>query len=278
MSRLDATTAATRIVKEAGSVHQLLSWTPADVARVANLTPNRAYALTAPAELGRRSIEQANQAPIMNRADLVAKYLEPIAAGLDVEKFWVLCLSRKNRLLRLAEATSGTATAALASQGSIQNRYTRIRQFDHRSAQSSERRSRPQLTRRHSHAAAPRGRQSDRRRATRPRHYRTCCPRSAGPRFLLLSLGRNDELTSPRPLHAALAADRRPQSQPARPMRQTPAPAGAVDEGLEPSHPDFLIRTEHQRLHVIRVLITTFRVRIPVQLPILLQQRVDPAV
>ncbi len=30
------------------------------------------------------------------------------------EKFWVLCLNRKNRLLKRVEVTSGTATAALA--------------------------------------------------------------------------------------------------------------------------------------------------------------------
>jgi len=31
-----------------------------------------------------------------------------------VEKFWVLCLNRKNRLMKRIEVTSGTATAALA--------------------------------------------------------------------------------------------------------------------------------------------------------------------
>jgi DNA repair protein RadC len=31
-----------------------------------------------------------------------------------VEKFWVLCLNRKNRLIKCLEITSGTATAALA--------------------------------------------------------------------------------------------------------------------------------------------------------------------
>jgi DNA repair protein RadC len=31
-----------------------------------------------------------------------------------VEKFWVLCLNRKNRLLKQVEITSGTATSSLA--------------------------------------------------------------------------------------------------------------------------------------------------------------------
>jgi len=37
-----------------------------------------------------------------------------LAAGLAVEKFWVLCLNRKNRLLKRVEITSGTATSSLA--------------------------------------------------------------------------------------------------------------------------------------------------------------------
>lgn len=32
----------------------------------------------------------------------------------EIEKFWVLCLNRKNRLIKRVEITSGTATSALA--------------------------------------------------------------------------------------------------------------------------------------------------------------------
>jgi DNA repair protein RadC len=39
--------------------------------------------------------------------------MEPLAAGLTVEKCWVLCLNRRNRLLALHEVSSGTATSAL---------------------------------------------------------------------------------------------------------------------------------------------------------------------
>ena len=53
------------------------------------------------------------QAPILNRPELIAEYLAPIAKGLEVEKFWVLCLNRKNRLKKLVEVTSGTATGSL---------------------------------------------------------------------------------------------------------------------------------------------------------------------
>jgi DNA repair protein RadC len=51
---------------------------------------------------------------MLNRAGLIATHLAPTVAGLQIEKFWVLCLNRKNRLLKQVEITSGTATAALA--------------------------------------------------------------------------------------------------------------------------------------------------------------------
>jgi DNA repair protein RadC len=50
----------------------------------------------------------------LNRPELILSYLTPFARRLAVEKFWVICLNRKNRLIKLVEATSGTATSALA--------------------------------------------------------------------------------------------------------------------------------------------------------------------
>ena len=52
--------------------------------------------------------------PVLNRPELVYAHFRPQAAGLSVEKFWVLCLNRKNRLIRQVELTSGTATSSLA--------------------------------------------------------------------------------------------------------------------------------------------------------------------
>jgi len=58
--------------------------------------------------------QPAGEAPILNRPELIAAHMAPYVRGLEVEKFWVLCLNRKNRLKKLVEVTSGTATAALA--------------------------------------------------------------------------------------------------------------------------------------------------------------------
>jgi DNA repair protein RadC len=58
--------------------------------------------------------QPAGEAPMLNRPELIAAYMTPYIRGLEVEKFWVLCLNRKNRLKKLVEVTSGTATSALA--------------------------------------------------------------------------------------------------------------------------------------------------------------------
>lgn len=65
-------------------------------------------------EISRRMMHPSEAAPVLNRPELVAQFMRPIVASLEVEKFWVACLNRKNRLKKLVEVTSGTATSSLA--------------------------------------------------------------------------------------------------------------------------------------------------------------------
>lgn len=111
----DVLTLASRLIAEAGSLAALISWRTPDFRKLKGIGRVKALQLVTVMEIARRVVtQQQGEAPLLNRADLVAKYLEPIACGLEVEKFWVLCLNRKNRLLKAVEITSGTATAALA--------------------------------------------------------------------------------------------------------------------------------------------------------------------
>jgi len=111
----DVLTLSTRLIAEAGSLAGLIGWTAADFRRLKGIGRVKALQLVTVMEIARRVVgQQAGEAPLLNRADLVAAHLQPIAHGLSVEKFWVLCLNRKNRLIRRVEVTSGTATAALA--------------------------------------------------------------------------------------------------------------------------------------------------------------------
>jgi DNA repair protein RadC len=111
----DAVHLATRLLAEAGSIRALLAWAPVDYRRIKGIAHTKALQLSAVAEIARRMmIEGTEIAPLCNGADVIAAHMAPIAAGLQVEKFWVLCLNRRNRLLKRTEISSGTATAALA--------------------------------------------------------------------------------------------------------------------------------------------------------------------
>lgn len=111
----DVLTMAGRLIKDAGSLGALIQWQPADFQKLHGIGRVKALQLLTVMEVARRVIGQQSQAePLLDRAKLVFEHLQPTVAGLEVEKFWVLCLNRKNRLIKCVEVTSGTATAALA--------------------------------------------------------------------------------------------------------------------------------------------------------------------
>lgn len=106
---------ASRLIGEAGSLAGLISWTAADYRRMKGIGRIKGLQLGAIAEIARRMMTaQRVTPPMLNRPELIAAHFATTVAGLQVEKFWVLCLNRKNRLLKQVEVTSGTATAALA--------------------------------------------------------------------------------------------------------------------------------------------------------------------
>ena len=111
----DVLTLSSRLISEAGSLAGLVAWHEPEFRALKGIGHVKALQLVTVMEIARRVATQpGGEAPVLNRADLVGSYLQPIAQGLDVEKFWVLCLNRKNRLLKRVEVSSGTATAALA--------------------------------------------------------------------------------------------------------------------------------------------------------------------
>jgi DNA repair protein RadC len=111
----DVVTLSLRLVAEAGSLAGLLSWHEADFRSLKGIGRIKALQLVATMEVARRAVSlPMEESPILNKADLIKAYLESLASGLEVEKFWVLCLNRRNRLRKRVEISSGTATAALA--------------------------------------------------------------------------------------------------------------------------------------------------------------------
>ncbi|MDP3071025.1 MAG: DNA repair protein RadC [Opitutaceae bacterium] len=111
----DVMTLATRLIQEAGSLAGLIAWQEQDFRRLKGIGRVKALQLVAVMEVARRVIgQQAGEAPLLNRPDRIHEYCQHFAAGLEVEKFWVLCLNAKRRLLKRVEVTSGTAMATLA--------------------------------------------------------------------------------------------------------------------------------------------------------------------
>jgi DNA repair protein RadC len=106
---------AGQLMAQAGSLRGIMSWHPTDYQKLKGIGRGKARQLAAVMEIGRRMMAPlTDEPPILNRPELIAEHMRPIASGLEVEKFWVACLNRKNRLIKLVEVTSGTATSSLA--------------------------------------------------------------------------------------------------------------------------------------------------------------------
>lgn len=111
----DVLTLASRLIADAGSLAGLISWREADFRRLKGIGQVKALQLITVMEVARRVLsQQAGDAPLLDRPEEVVAYMTPFIIGLEVEKFWVLCLNRKQRLIKRVEVTSGTAHASLA--------------------------------------------------------------------------------------------------------------------------------------------------------------------
>ncbi|HZZ17779.1 MAG TPA: DNA repair protein RadC [Opitutaceae bacterium] len=111
----DVLTLSSKLLCEAKSFAGMMSWHEADFRAIKGIGRVKALQLVAAMEVARRAVSfPAAEAPILGRPEQIFTNLQAVASGLDVEKFWVLCLDRRNRLKRRVEISSGTATAALA--------------------------------------------------------------------------------------------------------------------------------------------------------------------
>jgi DNA repair protein RadC len=111
----DVLTLSNRLISEAGSLAGLINWHEADFKKLKGIGRIKALQLITVMEVARRVLAQAApQTPLIDSADKAAEFFRPLAHGLLVEKFWVLCLNRKNRLTKCIEITSGTANHTLA--------------------------------------------------------------------------------------------------------------------------------------------------------------------
>jgi DNA repair protein RadC len=107
---------AQRLIAEAGSLAALVKWSEPDYRRLTGIGRVKALQLVTVMEIVRRARTDrtAAEEEVLNRPELIHAHFKDQIAALAVEKFWVLCLNRKKRLLKQVEVTSGTATSSLA--------------------------------------------------------------------------------------------------------------------------------------------------------------------
>ncbi len=107
---------AAGLLARAGSLGKLVGWKEADFRRHKGIGKVKAMQLVVVMTVVARVLKEergTDPAPMLDTALLVAEHLAPHTRGLAVEKFWALCLNRKNRLLRLTEISSGTVSKSL---------------------------------------------------------------------------------------------------------------------------------------------------------------------
>lgn len=109
----DVLSLAWQLISEAGSLGDLLAWSEADFRRLKGIGPVKALQLTVVMEVARRVLARPENAPVLDTPESVYTFLRPNLASLEVEKIWALLLNRKNRLIKMSEVTSGTATSSL---------------------------------------------------------------------------------------------------------------------------------------------------------------------
>ncbi|WOO39565.1 RadC family protein [Rubellicoccus peritrichatus] len=111
---LDVLGLSSALLSRAGSLAGLLLWSETDFKRIKGIGQVKALQLITIMEMARRiSRHNTNPEKPLDTPESVYNLLEPEALGMEIEKFWMLCLNRKNRLIKLIEVTSGTASASL---------------------------------------------------------------------------------------------------------------------------------------------------------------------
>jgi DNA repair protein RadC len=111
---VDVVSMSGHLLDAAGSLSRLLSWTAEDFMEVRGIGKVKALQLLAVMDFAKRILRaEQEEDPIMDSPEIVAKHFHTLVAGESVEHFWVLCLNRKNRLIRRIEVTKGTATNSL---------------------------------------------------------------------------------------------------------------------------------------------------------------------
>ncbi len=113
-ARMDVLTLAGCLISDAGSLSGLLQWSVDDFRKLPGIGHVKALQLITVIEIARRILIQGGgEKPVLDSPDKIQTYMQPVCQGMTVEKFWILCLNTKHRLIRRIEITSGIANSSL---------------------------------------------------------------------------------------------------------------------------------------------------------------------
>jgi DNA repair protein RadC len=99
------------ILDAAGSLAELARWPIEAIEKFKGVGRKRAAALASVFELHKRAVDTSGV--MLNQPDNIFRLLQPECRLLNQEHFFVLCLNRKNRLLKKVTVTTGTASNCL---------------------------------------------------------------------------------------------------------------------------------------------------------------------
>jgi DNA repair protein RadC len=112
--------AAKSLMSASGGLQQLRKWSYDEILTLGCVARSKALALFALLEAGARCCEDVKDAQgPLDSPEKVYDLFKGECSALKVECFWVLCLDRKNRLIRKEKVTIGTATNTLVNPGEV---------------------------------------------------------------------------------------------------------------------------------------------------------------
>ena len=101
-AKLDVLALSDQLLQEAGSLPRLLRLSTEDFRTLPGIGKVKALQLTTLMELAKRIARaEGGKAPVLDSPEKIFHHLYPDAQSLSVEKFWVLCLDRKNQLIKM---------------------------------------------------------------------------------------------------------------------------------------------------------------------------------
>jgi len=113
-SSCDVLEIADDLIRKAGSLAGLLRWDKSDFQKINGVGKVKALQLAVQVEVSKRMMKDPRiHGEPLSEPFKVWQILQHECRSESVEQVWVLCLDRKNKLIRLEKITSGTATGSM---------------------------------------------------------------------------------------------------------------------------------------------------------------------